>query len=90
MGTSPKRKSMSLSDKADIQKMVATALKPAYRKQDIDTDQYTDINREVSRYLYDRVGEAGGVTDETTRKLWQGIAADVVESAVKKLKSNAA
>jgi hypothetical protein len=37
--------------------MVGTALKPHYRKKTISKDQYTNINRTISRMLYDRVGD---------------------------------
>lgn len=36
--------------------MVGVALKPHYREKTVSKDQYTDINRTISRMLYDRVG----------------------------------
>lgn len=36
--------------------MVGTALKPHYRAKTINKDQFTEINRTISRMLYERVG----------------------------------
>lgn len=36
--------------------MVGTALKPHYRAKAISKDQFTEINRTISRMLYERVG----------------------------------
>ena len=77
---------MSFAAKAEIQQMVTAALKPIYRKGMIDTEQYTIVNREISRMLYDKVGEAGGMADGTEREMWQSIAAHEVDNALKKLK----
>ena len=66
--------------------MVTAALKPEYRKGKIDTEQYTMVNREISRMLYDKVGEAGGMADGTERERWQSIATHEVDAALKKLK----
>jgi hypothetical protein len=38
--------------------MVGTALKPHYRAKTISKDQFTEINRTISRKLYERVGTA--------------------------------
>lgn len=54
--TSPSRNGPSLAVKSDIQKMVGTALKPHYRAKTISKDQFTEINRTISRMLYERVG----------------------------------
>ncbi|KAJ5873907.1 Zinc finger PHD-finger [Penicillium soppii] len=55
--SSPTRLGPSLALKADIQKMVGTALKPHYKKKTISKEQYTNINRSISRMLYERVGD---------------------------------
>jgi len=78
--------SMPLSAKADLQKLVSTALKPHYRNNTVDKDQYTDINRNVSRMLYDLVGDTG-VANKENREEWERIATDEVEKAVKALQS---
>jgi hypothetical protein len=77
---------MPLSAKADLQKLVSAALKPHYRNNTVDKDQYTDINRSVSRMLYDLVGDAG-IANEEKREEWERIATDEVEKAVKALQS---
>ncbi|CAG8059434.1 unnamed protein product [Penicillium salamii] len=55
--SSPTRAGPSLALKADIQKMVGTALKPHYKKKIISKEQYTNVNRSISRMLYERVGD---------------------------------
>ncbi len=37
--------------------MVGTALKPHLKKKIISKEQYTNINRSISRMLYERVGD---------------------------------
>ncbi|KAE8166553.1 hypothetical protein BDV40DRAFT_237720 [Aspergillus tamarii] len=54
---SPSRPSLSLAVKTDIQKLVGAALKPYYRSKTVSKDEYTDINRNISRMLYERVGD---------------------------------
>jgi hypothetical protein len=67
--------------------MVRAVLKPYYTRKEISKDNYTDINRDVSRLLYDRVGEAGAeaLADQETRGKWQKMAAEEVEKIVKAL-----
>ena len=83
---SPNRMSMPFSTKADLQKMVSTALKPHYQSNIVSKDQYTDINRSVSRMLYDRVGEAGYVDGEE-RETYERLANDEVAKAIQGLKA---
>ncbi|KAF2804021.1 uncharacterized protein BDZ99DRAFT_452513 [Mytilinidion resinicola] len=85
--SSPNR-SLSYSTKAEVQRMVSLVLKPFYQKQEITKDQYTDINRDVSRSLYDKVGDANALADQSTREKWQRIAGEEVESAVKALRTD--
>lgn len=80
---SPTRASMSYSTKSEIQRMVTAVLKPRYRNQELTKDEYTDINRDVSRLLYDKVGDAAGLTEASTRERWQKLAEDEVETAIK-------
>lgn len=44
--------------------MVGTALKPHYRAKTISKDQYTEINRTISRMFYDRVGSKESLDPE--------------------------
>ena len=83
--SSPTRVNMSLSTKADLQKMVTTALKPHYHNNTVSKDQYTDINRNISRMLYDKVGEKGHL-DEEARENYERLAGDEVSKAIESLK----
>ena len=82
--TSPNRLTMSLSAKSDLQKLVTAALKPHYKSNAVNKDQYTDINRNVSRMLYDRVGDIGS-QDGERKEEWERIATEEVDKAVKAL-----
>lgn len=88
--SSPSRPTLSYSTKAELQRMVTAVLKPLYLKKDVTKEEYTDINRDVSRLLYEKVGEAGAdaLADQDTREKWQQMASGEVDSAVKTLKAN--
>ena len=86
--TSPSRLTMSLSAKSDLQKMVTAALKPYYKSNVVNKDQYTDINRDVSRMLYDTVGDQERIND-ANREKWERVAIDEVAKAVKTLRQPA-
>ena len=77
---------MPLAIKSDLQKMVTAALKPHYPTV-VSKDQYTDINRNVSRMLYEKVGE-NGIVDGDTRETWERLARDEVAKAVQSLKTS--
>ena len=83
---SPTRATMPLSTKTDLQRMVSTALSPHYQSNTVSKDQYTDINRNVSRFLYEQVGDAGSVNGES-RKAWERLANDEVAKAIQSLKA---
>ena len=85
--TSPTRATMPLSTKTDLQRMVSTALSPHYQSNTVSKDQYTDINRNVSRLLYEKVGDAGSVKGEA-RKTWERLASEEVAKAVQSLKAS--
>ena len=82
--TSPSRTKMSLTAKSDIQKMVKDALKTPYANQTISKDEYTDINRSVSRMLYDEIGDSEILSE--AREMWQRMAGDEVEKALRSLR----
>lgn len=84
---SPNRMNMSLSAKLNAQKLVSTALQPYYRGHVISKDQYTDINRDISRMLYDKAGDLGRVGGDA-RETWERFANEEVAKAVKSLKSS--
>ena len=85
---SPTRAAMSLTAKEDVQKLVSAALKPHYHDQTITKDEYTTINRDVSRMLYDKIGDFETL-DVDGRAQWEKVAGDEVTKAVNALKAQA-
>ncbi|KEF56688.1 uncharacterized protein A1O9_06877 [Exophiala aquamarina CBS 119918] len=83
---SPTRANMSLSAKEDVQRLVAAALKPHYNDQKITKDEYTNINRDISRMLYDKIGDLGAL-DLEGRAKWEKVAGEEVSKAVSALKA---
>jgi hypothetical protein len=69
--------------------MVTAVLKPLYMKKEVSKEEYTDINRDVSRLLYEKVGDAGAaaLADHDTRDKWQRMARDEVDGAIKSLRT---
>ncbi|KIW69847.1 hypothetical protein PV04_02170 [Phialophora macrospora] len=86
METSPTTTAMSLTAKEDVQKLVSSALKPHYHDQTITKDEYTSINRDISRMLYDKIGDFERL-DVEDRSKWEKIAGDEVNKAVNSLKA---
>lgn len=66
--------------------MVSAALRPRYRRKEISRGEYTTINRDISRKLYDRIGDLEALGAEG-RARWESIAGDEVERAVTRLKA---
>ena len=62
--------------------MVKLSLGSRYRDKEITKDQYTDINRDVSRKLYEMVGDASALADQAEREKWQGVAENAVKKAI--------
>ncbi|KAI5780147.1 putative PHD and RING finger domain protein [Peziza echinospora] len=56
--TSPTRPAITLPMKCkeEIASVVRAALQPHYRSKKVNTEQYTEINKKVSRHLYNVVG----------------------------------
>ena len=80
--TSPTRSALLTADaKADVQKLVSAALKPHYHEQKISKDEYTTINRDVSRMLYDKIGDFEAL-DLEGRARWEKVAGEEVNKAV--------
>jgi len=50
---------LSMKSKEEIQAMVRAALRPHYKAKKVNTEQYTEINKAVSRHLYQVVGSPG-------------------------------
>lgn len=72
--------------------MVTAVLKPIYLRKEVTKEQYTEINRDISRMLYERVGEAGAdaLADHDTREKWQQMASTEVLGAVEARRLTAA
>ncbi|KAF7504066.1 hypothetical protein GJ744_002831 [Endocarpon pusillum] len=85
--SSPTRPCLSFNAKSDVQKMVSSALKPYYHKKTISKDQYTTINRDISRKLYDQIGDFEALGIEGRAK-WEKVAGDEVGRAVATLKDS--
>lgn len=77
--TSPVRASMSAGAKEGINRIVKSVLAPHWKSQRITKEQYADINREVSRKLYEIVADRD-VLEEKDR--WEKIATSEVATAV--------
>ena len=76
---------LSATHKADVQKLVSAALKPHYHDQKISKDEYTVINRDVSRMLYDKIGDFETLDLEGKAK-WAEVAGEEVNKAVTALR----
>ena len=83
--TSPTRAKLSVDKKADVQKLVSAALRPHYHEQKISKDEYTIINRDVSRMLYDKIGDFEALDLEGKAK-WEKVAGEEVNKAVTALR----
>lgn len=83
---SPSR-NLSYSTKSEIQRMVKNALGTRYANKEITKDQYTDINRDVSRMLYEQVEDASDLADYDSRNRLQKLATDEVQKAIDALQA---
>jgi hypothetical protein len=70
--------------KSDVQKLVGDALRPFYRRKVISKDEYTDINRTISRMFYEQIGEAQALDADRKTQL-QAVAGEEVNKAVEAL-----
>lgn len=82
--TSPIRNTMSIAEKESINKMVKKALGPHWKSQKMSTEQYSDINRDVSRKLYELVADKN--ISDGDRSSWERIATSEVSKAVQSLR----
>lgn len=74
---------MSIEAKEGINKIVKSALAPHWKAAEITKEQYADINREISRKLYEIAAEQR-TNDEAGNELGK-IATTEVANAVKLL-----
>lgn len=89
LNTSPTRPGPSLAAKSAIQKMVSAALKPHYQENTVSKDQYTEINRTISRKLYERVGSVETISKDAHADL-ERAAKDEVQQTIDALPPPAA
>jgi hypothetical protein len=82
--TSPVRKSMSAEAKDSINRIVKYALAPHWKSAEITKEQYADINRDVSRKLYEIVADQD-VSAEKER--WEKFATNEVANAVQAVRT---
>jgi hypothetical protein len=77
--------------KTDVQKLVGSELKPYYRRKIITKEEYTEINRTISRSLYDRVEKSGQLHDGQFQELKDSAhkaVKEAVDSIRKKMTAN--
>ena len=65
--------------------MVKAALGSRYHDKEITKEQYKAVNREVSRKLYDMIGDASALTGQEEKKRWQGVADEEVSKSIAQL-----
>ncbi|KAK8040887.1 hypothetical protein PG994_013894 [Apiospora phragmitis] len=82
---SPTRIALPLETKENISAITKAALKPHFRAGSINADQYTAINRDLSRKLYMQVPDEG--LDHDTRIKCETLASKEVAKAVADLKT---
>ncbi|KAF9872615.1 hypothetical protein CkaCkLH20_09794 [Colletotrichum karsti] len=84
--SSPTRPAITLETKERISSIVRAALRPHYHAKELTSEQYADINRDVSRKLYEGLRDPLAL-DEDARKAWEKKAAKEVARAVENLKA---
>ena len=84
--TSPVRATMPIEVKESINKIVKATLGPHWRAGQLSKDMYSDINRDVSRKMYEIIGDEYA-NIERDRHAWERIAAHEVSSAVRALRA---
>lgn len=72
----------------DVKNLVEAALKPHYHDNTISKDEYTTINRDISRMLYDKIGDFEALGIEGKAK-WEKVAGEEVNKAIGALKGQA-
>lgn len=87
LNSSPTRQDIGLQAKEKINGIVLAALKPHWRAKKLTVDQYSNINRDVSRKLYDSIQDASALDDEARKKTWEKVAAQEVDRAISDLRA---
>ena len=81
---SPHQRGMSLEVKTELSMIVKGALQSPWKKKLVTKDQYTEINRSVSRILYERIGQVQHM-DKNARESGQRMAREEVEKSLRAL-----
>ena len=81
---SPHQRGMSLEVKTELSMIVKGALQTPWKKKLITKDQFTEINRSVSRILYERIGQVQHM-DTNARESGQRVAREEVEKSLRAL-----
>lgn len=81
---SPVRSTMSAEAKEGISRIVKNALAPHWKGGEITKEHYADINRDVSRKLYEIIADRTG-SDERQKMAWEKFATAEVAMAVQSL-----
>ncbi|KAL8387965.1 hypothetical protein RB595_009546 [Gaeumannomyces hyphopodioides] len=84
--SSPTRPQLPLEMKENISSLVRTALSPHWKSNKLTADQYSNINRDVSRKLYEEITDPSSV-DEDSRQAWETKANQEVARAVSGLQA---
>lgn len=82
---SASKRDMSPSAKTDISRLVKLALRPFHKNGSLSYDDYTSINRNVSRKLYYLVGATDHL-DTAAKERWEKVAVAEVGQAVHALR----
>lgn len=83
--SSPTNANISIEAKEGIQKIVKKALDPHYKKPSgITKEQYAEVNRLVSRMLYDKIIDPTSL-NEDEKSAWEKVASAEVAKAVEGL-----
>ncbi|KAF3171339.1 hypothetical protein TWF788_009934 [Orbilia oligospora] len=80
---------LSLSNKKEVEKLVRLALAPHYHAGDMSSDQFAEINKAVSRVLYNKITGDGRIR-EWEKSRWMGYAKKEVEKHVEILRGSKA
>ncbi|KAK0369377.1 PHD-finger domain-containing protein [Colletotrichum limetticola] len=84
--SSPTRSAIPFETKERISGIVRAALKPHWRAKELTTDQYANINRDVSRKLYEGLRDPQTLDDDA-KKTCEKIATKEVARAIEELKA---
>jgi len=77
---------LPLETKESISSIVRSALKPHWKSSELTAEQFSTINRDISRKLYEGVADGTAIDDEA-RRTWKKIARKEVTRALSELKA---